>query len=57
MDTRIRKIDTKRKTIAIDILRSMYDVQVKRNNPLIVINTLTFEAQLSADLGSPLLMF
>ena len=29
----------------------MYDVQVKRNNPLIVINTLTFEAQLSADLG------
>ena len=39
------------KTQAIDILRTMYDVQVKRNNPLIVINTLTFEAQLSADLG------
>ncbi len=39
------------KTIAIDILRGMYNVKVNRNNPLIVINTSTFEAQLSADLG------
>ena len=52
MDNKDKKDWTQReKTIAIDILRSMYDVQVKRNNPLIVINTLTFEAQLSADLG------